>query len=387
MRRRNILLAVGLSTVLSVCAAEIGLRLFAPRRTYEVLTAAYPAMFDVSDVMPYRLRSGYTGRLSNLGFDPTIPNNSLGHRGTEFTESKSDKRRVLVIGDSFTFGWGVNDNETYPALLQEYLEARSSAAVEVINAGFAAGYSPDTYYLYLKNEGLRLEPDAIVVGLFVGNDLDSDAAFENEWLTTDAQGLPLSIRNQHSRVVDHYLVPWPIPVRYRTPILSRLHVYQGLFDIWWELSPRLRAWLPTGTTLYAQSPSGAADDNVPYNYRLRFADRTNTVYARVKGLLAAMHKLATASGVPIYFMVIPESVQLQPGAYLGLAADMARPQKELAAFFGASNMTHLDLLPFLRERAAGSVLYFPNDGHFTVDGNRLAAERLGEFLQREWLQP
>ena len=99
MRRRNILLAVGLSTVLSVCAAEIGLRLFAPRRTYEVLTAAYPAMFDVSDVMPYRLRSGYTGRLSNLHFDTTIHINSLGHRGTEFTESKSDKRRVLVIGD------------------------------------------------------------------------------------------------------------------------------------------------------------------------------------------------------------------------------------------------------------------------------------------------
>ncbi len=387
MRRRRVLVAIGLSTALSLLAAEVALRAFAPRRTYEVLTNTYPAMFEPSEVMPYRLRKNYSGRLANVDFDTSIHINSRGHRGAEFIDAKGDRRRLLVIGDSFTFGWGVNDDDTYPAQLQKRLNSLTpDSNVEVVNAGFAAGYSPDTYYLYLKNEGLALEPDAIVVSLFIGNDFDSDAAFENEWVQTDARGLPLSIRNRNSRVVDNYLVPWPIPVRYRTPVLSRLHVYQGLFDIWWEISPRLKSWMFMSTTVYADE-QGSVEDQVPYNYRLRYADRTETVFKRVTTLLHAMQQLAAEGDVPLFVMVIPEPSQLNEGSYAGLPVDLEKPQKQLRTFFDARGLKHLDLLPVLRkQRSAGTVVYFPNDGHFTSDGNRLAAESLSDFLAREWLQ-
>lgn len=378
------LLAVSLSSILSLMLAEAAVRSLAPRRTYSVLTDNYPAMFDSSEVMPYRLRKNYSGRLANVDFDTTIHINSEGYRGAELAPADG-QRRVLMIGDSFTFGWGVNDDQTYPFQVQRLFEGASKARVAVINAGFAAAYSPDTYYLYLKNEGLALNPDAIVVGIFVGNDLDSQFAFENEWLSTDPDGLPLSIRNKTSRVVDHYWVPWPIPFRYRTPVLSRSHLYQGLFDVWWNVAPRLRAWMPVGATLYAAAQADEAEDRVPYNYRLRFSERTDAVYARVRKLLLAMRDLAAARGIPIFFMVIPDSTQLSDGAYAGLPADVLKPQKEMAAFFEAHQMKHLDLLPALRRSANGSVLYYPNDRHFTVEGNRIAAKELQAFLAREWL--
>lgn len=155
MRRRARTLVVILSTTLSVLTAEVALRAFYPRRTADVLTGSYPAMFDDSNVMPYRLRPNYTGRLASPEFDTRVSINAVGYRGRDFSVAKGTARRVLTIGDSFTFAWGVNDEQGYPALLQRKLAARQpSEPFEVINAGFAAGYSPDTYYLYLKNEGL-----------------------------------------------------------------------------------------------------------------------------------------------------------------------------------------------------------------------------------------
>jgi lysophospholipase L1-like esterase len=377
--------AILLSTTVSLLATEVILRSFFPRRTAEVLTGAYPAMFKSSEVLPYRLRENYQGRLATVDFDTTVHINSLGYRGQDFTVEKTGAARVLVIGDSFTFGWGVNDEDTYPARLQRLLaEQANGKRIEIINAGFAACYSPDTYYLYLKTEGLALQPDLIVVGLFVGNDLDSRFAFENEWVEQDADGLPTRIRNVDSQVVDHYLVPRHIPLRYRMPLLSRSHVFQGLFDIWWELAPKIKSWVPGGVaaTVYAQSPG---DEDVPYIYRLQYAERTKGVFKRVQGVLAAMHRLAAGSGIPIYFMVIPEGAQLAPDAYRGLPADMERPQKELARFFESEGVKYLDLLPALREKADGRALYFAHDGHWNALGNELAAEQLSGFLSKEWL--
>jgi hypothetical protein len=390
MSRGKRLAAVILSTTLSLLAAEALLRGFFPRRTAETLTGGYPAMFKASDVMPYRLRENHSGRLATGEFDTRININSLGYRGKDFNAAKGDARRVLVIGDSFTFGWGVNDEETYPSRLQDLLAAQApSTRIEVINAGFAACYSPDTYYLYLKTEGLALQPDLIVVGIFVGNDLDSPFAFENEWVETDAAGLPTRIRNRNTQVVDNYLLPSRIPLRYRTPVLSRSHVFQGLFDLWWEVAPKIKAWMPgsVATTVYAESHTQADDDQVPNIYRLRYPERTEEVYARVQKLFAAMHELASSAGIPIVFMVIPEGGQMSPNAFSGLPADPVRPQKELATFFDGNGMKHFDLLPWLRERSGGRRVYFPLDGHWNALGNELAAEGLAAFLSKEWPSP
>jgi hypothetical protein len=133
-------------------------------------------------------------------------------------------------------------------------------------------------------------------------------------------------------------------------------------------------------TVYAQS---TGDEGVPYIYRLRYAERTEAVFKRVESLLAAMHRLADANGIPIYFMVIPENAQMSADAYRGVG-DIEKPQKQLAAFFESDGIKYLDLLPALREKAAGRPLYFPHDGHWNALGNELAAGQLAEFLSKRW---
>jgi lysophospholipase L1-like esterase len=91
--------------------------------------------------------------------------NSLGTRGPEFSPTKpANTLRVLSLGDSKTFGWGLSEPETYSGLiekqLQEYLGSRQK--VEVINAGVNA-WSYSQMFAYLRDYGLKYQPDIVVL--------------------------------------------------------------------------------------------------------------------------------------------------------------------------------------------------------------------------------
>ena len=89
-----------------------------------------------------------------------LSTNSKGFRGTtEYQYIKDqDKIRILVIGDSYTFGEEVSDNETYPFYLQELIQNS-----EVMNLGMH-GYGHDQMLIFLKEEGFRYKPDIVILG-------------------------------------------------------------------------------------------------------------------------------------------------------------------------------------------------------------------------------
>lgn len=91
--------------------------------------------------------------------------NSKGLRAkTEYSYKKPDgKTRILVFGDSFTFGDGVNDEKTYPYFLQKELPE-----TEVLNFG-ENGYGHDQMLLSLQSEGVRYKPDMVILG-FIADD-------------------------------------------------------------------------------------------------------------------------------------------------------------------------------------------------------------------------
>jgi hypothetical protein len=94
-------------------------------------------------------------------FDNKILNtNSKGLRGKkEFPYIKDKERlRILIIGDSFTFGDEVSDDETYSYYLQQMLPH-----TEVINMG-VHGYGHDQMLILLREEGVKYEPDIVILG-------------------------------------------------------------------------------------------------------------------------------------------------------------------------------------------------------------------------------
>ncbi len=96
----------------------------------------------------------------------TLSSNDLGLRdhATPGVEAARPQRRILILGDSFTFGEDVGDDETYPARLDASLP-RS----EVLNFG-VHGYGHDQMLLLFREEGRRLQPDIVILG-FVYDDI------------------------------------------------------------------------------------------------------------------------------------------------------------------------------------------------------------------------
>jgi lysophospholipase L1-like esterase len=84
----------------------------------------------------------------------TVSTNSRGMRGPDLVEPKRGPR-VLCLGDSVTFGWGVPEAASYPARL------RTRWGVEVVNAGVPA-MKPDSIAAWARQHAGELEPDLVL---------------------------------------------------------------------------------------------------------------------------------------------------------------------------------------------------------------------------------
>jgi lysophospholipase L1-like esterase len=86
--------------------------------------------------------------------------NAEGFRGArDFSLQKdSGKTRIVLIGDSFTFGEIVSDDESFAALLQ-----REFPNTEILNLGIH-GYGHDQMLIHLRESGLRYHPDIVILG-------------------------------------------------------------------------------------------------------------------------------------------------------------------------------------------------------------------------------
>jgi len=94
--------------------------------------------------------------------DVTVSTNSDGLRSDEIGERGSSEFRILSVGESTTFGAGVENAQTYSDVLQTYLNrAFSDRDFRVINGGVSA-YSSFQSLTYLRTAGLELKPNMVI---------------------------------------------------------------------------------------------------------------------------------------------------------------------------------------------------------------------------------
>jgi hypothetical protein len=102
------------------------------------------------------------------------------------TAKEKQGLRILVTGDSHLFV--VDTRESFPNLLEAQLRAAGHAGCEVLSSG--VGYTGPLLYLRRIEGFLELQPDAVVVSLFTGNDFMDELSFEY-----DLQKSPASRRS------------------------------------------------------------------------------------------------------------------------------------------------------------------------------------------------
>jgi lysophospholipase L1-like esterase len=198
-------LVAGLTTlilfvgVLEIAVRLIGIDVYFQNRFFVLNRALdYPDVFMKDPYLFWRLRPSRT--VTSRFFEgQSYRINSMGLRDDEISRVKT-KTRILVLGNSCTFGWGVTEEETYARRLGTLLEGE----YDVINAG-VPGYSTEQGKRFFQQELLELKPD-IVTMMYAWND---HWAASNGIADKDQEfppALVLAIQNQLARLHSYRLL-------------------------------------------------------------------------------------------------------------------------------------------------------------------------------------
>ncbi|MEM6793152.1 MAG: GDSL-type esterase/lipase family protein [Acidobacteriota bacterium] len=354
---RLLLIAVSLGTTLIF--SEVVVRILRPQPMEEIT----PGLYEGDPPRRYRLRPGYSGRVSNgVEFDTRLEINALGLRGPVPGE---EARRLMVIGDSFVFGWGVEHSETVSQLAAERL------GLEGVNGGIPGYGLPDTVD-WLEAYGEALEPDVLVLGVFVGNDL-LDATPKHREVTVEEGLVTAESRPSLARRLLHQThltrlaksaIPWSLQ--------SRLRGLLGLPEPW-----RV-TYLRDALQSYAVEPTELVSEG---------REATRRAFDRLLGI-------SRERGLGLAVMLIPDVLQLSPERWAATlesidvdpaSVDPEVPNRFFRELAEGAGVPVIDLLPVFRragaESGAREPLYFMHDPHWTAAGHGLAAEHLADALR------
>ncbi len=215
---------LGCAAKLAITLAAFGFGLLACEIVVRVLDLAPPPMevrsgttMKASDdpVLIFENQPGATERIEYRDAPDAAPTivelhvNAQGFRGPVVAEAKpANTFRIACIGDSHTFGYGVADDQSWPAELERLLRARSpDRAIEVMNCGVDA-YDTLQEVIWMEKKVLAFAPDLVLLEFYVNDTAvrgESEAPPDSDWWFDLAQprrgGLVKSLR-EHSRFAD-----------------------------------------------------------------------------------------------------------------------------------------------------------------------------------------
>lgn len=305
-------------------------------------------MHQPDERLGYKLVPNYEMDHQTSDFESHIKISSEGLRDYEHQKNKdSSTIRILILGDSFTFGVGVSLEESYPKVLEAMLNKNTAAGdskkYEVINAGIE-GFGTEQEYLYLEELANIYSPDLVIVGLY-SNDIDDvvkgiPSAKGKTWLKrrilflSYLRGLQLSLG-----------------IMFKDPRAGMFQVYQDHYEPQFE----------------------------------KALQKTKEYLTKIKDLSYAM-------GAKTFIVIIPSCFETERRSgwekrgFGRLYSDeffnknMSKFSDTFAEFGEARGIPTLPLLPVFKDSKVRP-LYFTKDFHWTREGHGLAAESIYNFMR------
>lgn len=205
------LMVLPLSVLVSLMLAETFLRSVDPLGLSYVEEMTRHILERVPDPeLLYRHRRNWVTRYQGV----EVRFNEVGLRDVAIEPKGPGEFRILVLGDSVTFGWGVPHEDTFPARLERILSPALARPVRVINAGHCS-FNTTQELRYLRRDGYRLEPDLLLL-VYLENDTLPMPDTYDPWSLAEPRAPHERIQRRVQRTYLYQLV------RRRADLLSRL---------------------------------------------------------------------------------------------------------------------------------------------------------------------
>lgn len=299
-------------------------------------------------------RKNRNARLRKNSLEVPVTTNSLGLRGTqEYQIPKAPgKYRVYAAGDSFTFGFGVWDDEVFTRQLEII-----NPDWEVFNLG-VAGYGIDQIHLLLKKFGFDYKPDAVLILIYPEDLWRATRAFNDAGF-----GKPYyKLKNGGKLELQHVPVPkekdFSIP---QFPDFQELSFADRLFgwSRWYVLGKKALTRL--------KKLAGLEDPDSSPEWMLG------------RSILRETVKTIRAAGArPVLVMVPPQR---------WLTGTVEPVRNSMKRFAEREKAEFLDLTPVFEKaiQEKGGIVddyYIPDDLHWTAEGHALVTDAISEFLKQ-----
>lgn len=322
-------------------------------------------LFEPSDGSAfYQVRPGASQTFMRHEFRVDVRTNNIGLR--EDRDYNGEHVDIAFMGDSYTFGWGVEVGERYSDVV-----ARAFPDLNVLSYAYPNGHVPVTYLAYLQ-QNPEMMPDVLVLGLFAYNDLAGDTA---DAVVTYRDGLIEHVGSKSLEVDANGFV-----------------VGQG------STPPRLfsRGWWTRHTAIgrtvrvarHHLASSGQQAEK-PKKWRM-----TDLGVWDETALLALDHvrridRLAREAGstLLVFYIPFPSFITETPVCVYAdeLCAEQLesnRPGEALAVWAAASGIHFIDPVEYFRVLASqGEKLYYDYDAHWSPAGHAAAGKMIVDYLE------
>ncbi len=379
--------------VAALAAAEAGVRVVGP-----VGSELQPA-FAMDDAAGWSWAPSQRGAFQrNYGapelFKTRFRTNSLGMRDRDYPLDKGDRLRILAIGDSYTEGWGVEEDQAFAKVLErEFLRD-----VEVWNLG-VVGYSTDQEYQLLRRYIDSTRPDLVLLQ-FYENDIADNLRPKSLWYPR-YQKPRFELRHDtliwtNPRALRNQRIDAELTAHLRRQLVLGPLEHSALYR-WARFTyrkityrPALRAGVDLMKDVWRKNNS----------YRIAQTPEMRTAWELTERLLAELQRQCAERGIRLVIVYVPRGIETVPGILQGEiqkvgtgdapeAFDLALPERRLGEVARRHGIELVRLRDVFRTAPDPQALYLPilKDGHLTPRGQALVARTVAETLRRDSLLP
>jgi hypothetical protein len=333
-------------------------------------------------VLNHKFIPNAKGRYKTSEYDTQYEINSLGLRDKEYSiEKPAGTIRLLMVGDSFTEGDGVESHQTFSKILEQRLNSEGRREkYEVINAG-CASYSPLPEYLYLKTAGLHLHPDIVVLNLDL-SDVHDDIHY-TKLARFDSADVPFGIDPYPELKAGGWFLEKLVAVKDFLKNNARLYNFIRL---------RISRYLESIQRV--ENETGEIEFDKYGMLRENYNSKDRTWFLTYKYVLLIRDMLRERN-VPLIVAVYPYGLQVSPREYnsgrqfWGFKLDTVystEPQEWLAAFCQRESILVVNACDDFRSAARTRYpLYIDYNGHWTPSGHEVFADVLARELEKQVL--